>query len=112
MKAGMRRVTGMRTGEGVDDRIRSISSTSSGGRRQLRAVFLEEMEHVQSEWVRVHHAGVLRNDFYTAVMYCDDELCRRRVGQWVDRVEAMGDEELEGGVPGLEYESLNDTLQS
>ena len=70
------------------------------------------MERVQPEWVGAHHAGVLRNDFYTAVMYCDDELFRRRVGQWVDRVEAMADEELRGGVPGLEYESLNDTLWS
>ncbi|PIL34300.1 hypothetical protein GSI_03075 [Ganoderma sinense ZZ0214-1] len=61
---------------------------------QLRAVFLEEMARVQPEWVEAHRAGVLRNDFYTAVMYCDDELCRRRVRQWVDHVERMADEEL------------------
>ncbi|KAI1788567.1 kinase-like protein [Ganoderma leucocontextum] len=79
---------------------------------RLRAVFLAEMERVRPEWVGVHRAGVLRNDFYTAMMHCDDELSRRRVRQWVDRVEAMADEELQGGALSSEYVSLNDMLLS
>ena len=79
---------------------------------QLRAVFLDEMARVQPEWVEVHRAGVLRNDFYAAVMYCDDELCRRRVRQWVDEVERMTDEELQSCAQGEEYVSLNAMLSA
>ncbi|KAI1788571.1 hypothetical protein LXA43DRAFT_847956, partial [Ganoderma leucocontextum] len=54
---------------------------------QLRAVFLDEMERPQPQWVGVNRAGVLRNAFYTAMMHCDDELrFRRRMRQWVDGV--------------------------
>ena len=79
---------------------------------ELRAVFLEEMARVQPEWVEIHRAGVLRNDLYTAVMYCDDDLCKRRVRQWVDQVEGMTDEELQSGAQGDEYVSLNATLSA
>ena len=77
-----------------------------------RAVFLDEMARVQPEWVEIHRAGVLRNDLYTAVMYCDDDLCKRRVRQWVDQVEGMTDEELQSGAQCDEYVSLNATLSA
>ncbi|TFY73061.1 hypothetical protein EWM64_g10950, partial [Hericium alpestre] len=108
---------GNRDGEGTGDRrgrpnALYFEHLLEWEQTQLRAVFLDEMERVQPEWVGVHRAGVLRNDFYAAVMQCDDELSRRRVRQWVDRVEAMADEELQGGALSSEYVSLNDRLQS
>jgi len=74
----------------------------------LRNIFLEEMGCVQPAWVRTYK-GVVKNDFFEAVKGCSDEICRKRVREWVDRVEIMSDEELRGG-PGPGYESLRDAF--
>ncbi|VDC00614.1 unnamed protein product [Peniophora sp. CBMAI 1063] len=79
-------------------------------RTQFRAVLLEEMEHVQPEWVRMYKdpANALKRDFYEAVISCEIELYRRRVGEWVGQVERMSDEEIR--TPSGMYKSLEDEL--
>ncbi|VDB91476.1 unnamed protein product [Peniophora sp. CBMAI 1063] len=79
---------------------------------RLRGVFLDELESVQPQWIRMHRekASALKNDFYWAMRQCDEEFSRRKIGEWLDMVEAMSDEDLEKGVLGEGYVSLDESF--
>ena len=74
----------------------------------------QEMQAICPDWVRVHASGasVLKNDFYLAMERCDMESSKRRIGQWLDRVEAMSDEELGQEALDKAYISLYDSLMN
>ena len=56
---------------------------------QLRAIFVKEMERVRPEWMREHRAAERKADFDLAVQYCNVELSRKIVKNWVDHMEKL-----------------------
>lgn len=51
---------------------------------QLRQVFLEEMEHLEREWVRIFNTSQVQSDFELAVQNCGNAFITRDVDAWVD----------------------------
>lgn len=76
---------------------------------QLRVGFFEEMMRAQPQWVGIYRESVLKEDFLTAITLCSDALSRSGVRRWVARMEAMKDEQLQGG-PIVGDKNLADTI--
>ncbi|KIY51593.1 hypothetical protein FISHEDRAFT_36711 [Fistulina hepatica ATCC 64428] len=76
----------------------------------LRTVFFAEMDTVCPAWMHEHRASMLREDLYTAIQYCDNEISRTLVRRWSDRVEGMAEEQMRD-IRSSAYESLTTQLK-
>lgn len=52
---------------------------------QLRKVFLDEMKCIEPGWIERHNApsNRRRTDIEVAIQYCNNELCIKRIGEWL-----------------------------
>ncbi|KAF2866814.1 kinase-like domain-containing protein [Massariosphaeria phaeospora] len=69
--------------------------------KQLRKFFLEEMQRVEPEWMRMFQTERLRTDILLAIEVSDNEFIIGAVKQW-----------LSGVVQGRQVESLTDAIRN